>query len=284
MESDLKKVFIIAKPDVLVDGIRHVLVENGHERSVDCMEPGDYCWKHLGAQSPDVVMLHMKAIERHGPGLMEKLKTGFPELPVLVFGQRLEQEQMLDLIRTGAGGYLCDDMAGEELIEALHEVMAGRLYLERDVINNLAHSAIKIEDMITDTVQERLLTLCDTLSHREMDILRLVLKGFSTKEIAGQVHLSEQSVKLYLSKLFSKLQVKNRGQLILSVFQRVCPVSNMVRMINVMLDKHRIKNGKPPVIPDPLKQPIAKQDARRSTNARSERARLGFGWGELVKQ
>jgi len=79
-----------------------------------------------------------------------------------------------------------------------------------------------------------------------------VIDGMATKNIAHELCISEQSVKLYLGRMFKKFEVTNRSQLILMAFQRVCPANNMIQLFRRSLDKKRISIGEAPLIDDPI--------------------------------
>ena len=74
----------------------------------------------------------------------------------------------------------------------------------------------------------------------------------ATKEIADEMRLSQQSIKLYFGRIFRKFDVTNRSQLILLAFEKVCPVSNMIKLFRITLDKSRLSHGGLPIITDPL--------------------------------
>jgi DNA-binding NarL/FixJ family response regulator len=135
---------------------------------------------------------------------------------------------------------------------ALRSVRAGEIWAERAVLSEFARSAVELEEMIEAIIQRKIESLGSTLSRREVDVFQLVLKGLSTKEIADELCLSQQSVKLYLGRVFKKFDVTNRAQLILMAFEQVCPVSNMIRLFRMTLDKRLLRQGLAPCIPDPL--------------------------------
>ena len=74
------------------------------------------------------------------------------------------------------------------------------------------------------------------LTRRESEVLQRVLEGMSTRDIANDLNLSEQSIKLYLGRLFRKFGVTNRSQLILMTFQRVSPGGDIIRLFRKTLD------------------------------------------------
>ena len=112
--------------------------------------------------------------------------------------------------------------------------------------------AIEFERMIEQSIKERIGLLKEQMTGRECDVFCLVMEGLSTKEIAAQIHMSEPTVKQHLSSLFKKFDANNRSQLILSAFERVCPVTNMIKLFRHTLDRRRIENGVLPLISDPL--------------------------------
>ena len=88
------------------------------------------------------------------------------------------------------------------------------------------HSAIEIERIIERGFVDQISAMQDGLTRREAEVLERVLDGMSNKEIAGQLFLSEQGVKMHLGRLFKKFGVANRAQLILIAFRRVCPFNH----------------------------------------------------------
>lgn len=120
-----------------------------------------------------------------------------------------------------------------------------------------------MERTLENSILDRINELYKFLTKRETAVFKLVLDGMATKEIAEKMHLSEQSIKLHLGRIFKKFQVPNRSQLILSTFSRICPVSNVYRLIRMTVDKRRIEKGQPPLIKDPLEDDSSCSAARK---------------------
>jgi len=78
------------------------------------------------------------------------------------------------------------------------------------------------------------------------------MEGLSTKQIAAQIHMSEPTVKQHLTRLFKKFGAGNRAQMILSAFERVCPVTNMTKLFRRALDRQRLNNRAVPLISDSI--------------------------------
>jgi len=130
--------------------------------------------------------------------------------------------------------------------------MQGRIWSERHILEDFAHNAIELESLIEDIIKSKIEQLGESLTPRESQVLQLVLNGLASREIAHDLHLSEQSVKLHPGCIFKKFEVTNRSQMILLAFERISPVSNMIRLFRSTLDKNRLEQGKSAYIIDPL--------------------------------
>ncbi|MHB8623980.1 MAG: response regulator transcription factor [Sulfuricaulis sp.] len=247
-------IFVAAKSDFSVEGLLRILSDNSQNRIVACVEPSESCWDKLRNTRPDILLLHHKAVIAPKHEFFVRIKNTVPGIKILVFGQSMDDMFLIDIVRAGASGYINENMNGQDLLNAIQQVKKGQLWVEQRILETLAQGAINMDLMVENTILKRVNNVRNMLTKRETEIYKFVLEGFATKEIAGQVHLSEQSVKLHLGRIFKKFQVTNRSQLILSTFARICPVSNIFRLIRMMLDKRRIEKGQSPIIHDPLEE------------------------------
>jgi len=156
------------------------------------------------------------------------------------------------LIGAGARGFIDTCSTHEVLNVAIDEVFKGGYWVGRKALNQLINNAVEMEKIVEQGIRDKIASVQDTLTKRESEVLRCVLDGLATKNIADELCISEQSVKLYLGRMFKKFNVSNRTQLILMAFQRVCPANNMIQLFRRSLDKKRIKNGGAPLIEDPI--------------------------------
>lgn len=250
------RIFILAELDHYVEGLAHVISSDAGNVISACVKPGDDCWNRFLAAQPDILLIHHHAVAQPVAPYLARFKQAVPGLRVLIFGHGMEKSYLHRIIRAGADGYINERMSGEQVRQALCSVRAGEIWAERAVLSEFARNAVELEDMIEAIIQRKIESLGSSLSRREVDVFQLVLKGLSTKEIADELALSQQSVKLYLGRVFKKFDVTNRAQLILMAFEQVCPVSNMIRLFRMTLDKRRLRQGKAPCIPDPLEDAL----------------------------
>ena len=252
-DDDRSSIFIAAKSDFAVEGLVRMLSDSTENRVVACVEPSETCWDKLRAASPHVLLLHHLAVAQPITEFFARIVQAAPGVRIVVFGQHMDDAFLFSIIRAGASGYINENMSGENLLHALREVQAGRLWVERRILEATARAAIDVERTLENSIIENIDAVHKLLTKRESAVFRLVLEGLATKEIAEQLHLSEQSVKLHLGRIFKKFQVTNRSQLILQAFSKICPVSNVYRLIRMTLDKRRIEQGQTPLIKDVLK-------------------------------
>ncbi len=245
-------IFVAAKSDFSVEGLIRILSDSTENKVVACIEPSEACWDKLRNLQPEILLLHQQAMMLPRSEFFARIKDTVPGIRVIVFGQQMDDSFLMEILRAGATGYINESMNGRDLLQAIREVKEGRLWVERRILETLAHTAIDMERMLENTILERIDTVRKILTKQETAVFKLVLEGLATKEIAERVHLSEQSVKLHLGRIFKKFQVSNRSQLILFTFARICPVSNVYRLIRMTLDKRRIEKGETPLIEDPL--------------------------------
>ncbi len=239
------QLIVLAKPDLFLDGLLRILNDNEHVHVLQNFNTIDDCLSQVDTCNADIIIIQNQMLEAPYEFFFKNLKKINPELKILVFGQLLETEFLLNIIRSGANGYINSNMSAQHLIQAILYINEGKLWAERNILEQLAQDALQMENILETIATEKTRMLSDILTKREAQVFQWVLKGLSTKEIAEQIYLSEQSVKLHLSKLFKKFEVTNRPQLILSAFERVSPVNNIIPLIQMTLEKkapgHKIK-------------------------------------------
>lgn len=252
LDDDRSSIFIAAKPDFSVEGLVRMLSDSMENQVVACVEPSEACWEKLRATQPDVLLLHHLSVDQPISEFFTSINQAAPCVKIIVFGQQMDDAFLFKIVRAGASGYINENMSGAHLLHALREVQAGGLWVERRILEATAQAAIDVERTLEKSIIDNIDAVHKLLTKRETTVFRLVLEGLATKEIAETLHLSEQSVKLHLGRIFKKFQVMNRPQLILQAFSKICPVSNVYRLIRMTLDKRRIEKGETPLIKDIL--------------------------------
>jgi len=149
----------------------------------------------------DVAMPKMDGIET-----TKRIKTLYPDIVVLILTAYDDDQLIFSLLEAGAAGYLLKSVRGRELVDAIHAVHAGESVLHpsiaRKVLNRFSRSTTKVKEEKS----------IETLSEREMEVLRLASRGLSNQEIADKLCLSLRTVQAHLGHIFNKLRVSSRTE------------------------------------------------------------------------
>jgi DNA-binding NarL/FixJ family response regulator len=155
---------------------------------------------------PDVVLMDLRMTLLDGAAATEEIRAGLPQTAVLVLTSYESNADILRAIEAGAMGYLLKDAQREELFTAVRTVAQGKAVFAPTVATRLLRQVRKPSK--------------EALSARELEVLTLVARGASNKEIAQTIHLSEATVKSHLLHLFAKLAVSDRTAAVTAALER----------------------------------------------------------------
>jgi two-component system nitrate/nitrite response regulator NarL len=189
----LSKVFLLSDQPVLLLGFEHILADNGFEVTGSC--PAAAFASVVKTRPPDVLLLDITA------GLtfadLGELHGCVPDCPVVLWADALPLELMFKTLEFGVRGIVQRNVQPEQLVESLRKVAAGELQIGFGVRNS-------------ESPQPRHGV---SLTPREREIVALLRQGMRNKQIAGEMGITEGTVKIYLFRLFHKLGVRNRFEL-----------------------------------------------------------------------
>lgn len=152
---------------------------------------------------PDVTIMDLRLPEMSGVEAITEIRRSFPAARIIVLTTFDGDENIYRALQAGARGYLLKDMFGEELMDAIRTVHAGKTRIPAPVAQRLA---------------ERMAG--PALTSRELDVLRLIVSGKSNKEIGNDLVISEATVKTHINSILSKLGVTDRTQAATTALQR----------------------------------------------------------------
>ena len=158
---------------------------------------------------PDVVLMDITMPKLNGIEATRQIKAKCSNIAVLVLTVHDDSEHILGILEAGAAGYLTKRVFGEEVIHAIHSVVAGETVLSAEIFQQILKHAMRYATKpITIAVGEK-------LTVREIEILNWAAKGKSNKDIAAELNLSQATIKSYLSDIFAKLEVASRTEAVI---------------------------------------------------------------------
>ena len=152
---------------------------------------------------PDIVLMDLRLPVMGGVETTLAIRQTFPDTRVIVITTFDGDEDIYRALQSGAHAYLLKDMSKEELVDAIRAVHAGKYRFPPNVASRLAERMRRPE-----------------ISPRELEALKLIVKGKSNKEIASALSITEETVKGHLKSLFVKLEVNDRTQAAVTALQR----------------------------------------------------------------
>jgi DNA-binding NarL/FixJ family response regulator len=234
---DRTKVLIVGHRDFAVDGLASLLEAQDSDYLVCCSEPEKAGSAETAAIQPDVLFLQNEILQEPVDRFIEGLTDDFPGARVLVFGRNMDDDHLYHLVRCGVHGYIKEHMCADDIKRAIACVLAGSTWIERHILERFISTQRDFDAALELQFQNNIEQLCHNLTKRETEILCEVVKGLAIKQIAEEVHLSHQGVKMHLAKLFRKFKVSNRNQLILAAFDGISPIEDLSLLLHKGLRK-----------------------------------------------
>lgn len=198
------QILICDDQDIIVEGLRLIL-ESQQDFEVTTASDGSVAVERVTAAQPDIILMDLKMPIMNGIKATAAIKQRFPDVKVLILTTYGDDEWLFDAIRSGADGYLLKDIPHEELFKAIRSTVAGNTHIDPKV-------ARRMFDQVTQRTPIPNSELLSKLNDREIEILRLISRGYTNVQISETIHLSEGTVRNYISALFSKLDVSDRTQ------------------------------------------------------------------------
>lgn len=209
MTKTLTPITVLLADDhaVVRKGIREFLEEDSHLRVIAEASDGAEAWALIAQHQPNVAVLDIRMPTLSGIEVTRRVKAHYPHVRVLVLTAYDDEPYVLALLRAGADGYLLKTAESAVLLTAVKQVHAGKSFLDPTVAPNVIANLVKAASPEQPT-------------ERELEVMRAVAKGWTNREIAQQLHISDRTVQGHLANLFAKLNVASRTELVTAALQR----------------------------------------------------------------
>jgi DNA-binding NarL/FixJ family response regulator len=205
-----EKIRIVLADDhpIVLDGLRNLIRAEPDFELVGEAASGLSALKIIREQRPDVAVLDISMPELNGIVLSRRLAGEMPDLRLLVLTLHEDRAYLNQALEAGVRGYVLKRSAVENLVQAIHAVMVGGLYIDPAIVGRVFESK---------QVNKRLLArkgVAPALTEREADVLKMAALGFTNKEIASRLDVGVKSIETYKARGLEKLGLKTRAELV----------------------------------------------------------------------
>jgi DNA-binding NarL/FixJ family response regulator len=204
MESIVIKVLLADDHSIVLAGLRRLVEESEEMEVIAEAADGREAIQKIRKSQPDVAVIDLSMSEIDGLEVINQIHPEYPDLPIIVLTMHAENQYVVRAIESGAMGYITKQSAPEHLVHAIVKVHGGSRYLTEDAAEALVLRVAK------GTGNQSPL---DSLSTRELQVLRRLALGHTNREIASAYNISIKTVDTYRSRLLKKLELRNNAEL-----------------------------------------------------------------------
>ncbi|OMF36689.1 DNA-binding response regulator [Paenibacillus sp. FSL H8-0548] len=210
MNVDSKiSVILVDDQKIMLEGLETLLSIRSHMEIVATAQSGEEALERLRSVVPDVILMDIRMPGMGGVKATEVIKELHPHVVILILTTFDDDEYIIEALSNGAAGYLLKDIDGDKLVQSIYEALSGNLLLTGKVAHKLARN-IRNKKSRFERAGEEL-----DLTQRELDLARLLVEGYNSKEIAEKLFLTQGTVKNYLSDIYSKIGTNDRAKAVL---------------------------------------------------------------------
>jgi DNA-binding NarL/FixJ family response regulator len=204
MSTVKRKILLVDDHAVVRTGLKHMILE--HFNDIDVQEAANLDQMLVKVRNGHFNMVVSDISMPGGSGLegLKQLKVEFPDLPVLILSTFSDEQYALRAIKAGASGYLTKESAPDELVKAIDMVLRGRKYVSAA----LAELLVEVAGNPAGNQLPH-----QSLSDRELEVLKLIVNGKSITQISEELSLSINTVSTYRHRIYEKMKFKTNADL-----------------------------------------------------------------------
>lgn len=208
------RVLLVDDDGLMRAGLAAVLSSDAGVKVVGQASTGRLALEHVRAVHPDVVLMDVRMPDLDGIAATRRLLTTAPEVKIIILTTFEQDDYIFDAIDAGASGFLLKRTRPEELLSAIHAVAAGDSLLSpsvtRIVLQHLARQPTSTPQSTSQLAE---------LTPRELQVLELIARGHSNREIAATLVIEESTVKTHVKRILLKLDLRDRIHAVIFAYE-----------------------------------------------------------------
>ncbi len=206
-------IFLADDHTMFRDGLKFILTINTDYVIVGEAANGKEAIDKIEQLHPDLVILDISMPEMTGIEVARQVRKYYPEIKIIILSRHDSEEYVNQVVKYGVHGYILKENASNDLHKAITEVMKGNLFLSSTIMTKIIidYSKDKHEKAPETELNKSLFA---TLSNREIEIIKLIAEGKSSKEIASLKRITNATVKVHRANIMGKLNVHKSTDLV----------------------------------------------------------------------
>lgn len=204
------RLLLIDDHSLIRAGVRALVTDLVGYEVVGEADDGQHLLERVQSLSPDIVLLDISMRSTNGLDALTQLRDSGCACKVLILSMHTEPDLIMRALESGAHGYLLKDTSASELEHALGALCSGERYLSPAIAHTVINQALLRAQSSRQTLNDR-----HNLTARQLEILRLIVRGKSTREIANGLGLSIKTVETHRSQIMKRLQIYDVAGLVL---------------------------------------------------------------------
>ena len=209
--SEVVRVLIADDQALFRRGLNVVLGAEDNIEVVAEAENGEEAIAKAQELAPDVVLMDVRMPRVNGIDAARQISMDVPSTKILMLTVSDEEDDLYEAIKAGANGYLLKEISVDEVAEAIRAVVQGQSLISPSMASKLLNEF----NMLAKKAEERQQFPAPALTGRELEVLKLVAKGMSNREIADELYISENTVKNHVRNILEKLHLHSRMEAVI---------------------------------------------------------------------
>lgn len=208
------KIIIVDDHPIVRKGVSELI--NQHDDLIVCAQAEDayQAIQVIEEFKPDIAVVDISLKETSGIELIKDIKVRYPNLHILALSMHDEALYAERTLKAGARGYIMKAEATENIVTAIHKILAGQIYVSDKMAAKMVHKLV-------GGVPDRGTSAVERLSDRELEVFGLIGRGYGTRQISERLHLSIKTVETYRAHIKEKLSLADANELLQYAIQWV---------------------------------------------------------------
>ncbi len=204
------RVILVDDHQILLDGLKILLQKEPGIELIGCYENQDEALQTIREKNQEIdvavldISMHKESLA--GLRLCQEIRENFPHIRVLIMTMHDQSKYITPLVRAGANGYILKEKGQDELLEAIETLARGEDYYGKAIVKTVMDTIANRVDSDHGKVK---------LTSREIDVLKLIGKGHSSREVAEKLFIEKSTVETHKNHIREKLDLKNVKELII---------------------------------------------------------------------